>query len=72
LNQGVTNPAQLVDGALGGFHTAFAVGALLIVAAAISGLLIRDEDAAATIQSRSDDRAPVDSPPDAEAVPAGD
>ncbi len=36
--------------ALSAYHAAFFVGACLVVVAALSGLLIRDEDAAATIQ----------------------
>jgi hypothetical protein len=40
-------------GALAGFHAAFFVGSLLVTLAAFSGLLIRDEDAAATMMSRS-------------------
>jgi EmrB/QacA subfamily drug resistance transporter len=41
-----------VVGALGGFHAAFFVGTLLIVLAALSGLMIHDEDAAATMRPR--------------------
>jgi hypothetical protein len=41
-----------VVGALGGFHSAFFVGTLLIVLAALSGLMIHDEDAAATMRPR--------------------
>ena len=40
-------------GALQGFHAAFLVGAVLVTLAAASGLLVRDEDAAATMLSRS-------------------
>jgi EmrB/QacA subfamily drug resistance transporter len=41
------------DAALSGYHWAFAVGTVLIVCAALTGLLIRDEDAASTIRGRS-------------------
>lgn len=53
LNRGVTDPALLTHGALSGFHAAFLVAALLVVAAALSGLLIRDQDAAASMRPRS-------------------
>ncbi|MEY2403012.1 MAG: hypothetical protein QOD38_563, partial [Acidimicrobiaceae bacterium] len=41
-----------------GYHFAFLVGAILVALAALSGLLIHDEDAASTMQSR----APQDDP----------
>jgi EmrB/QacA subfamily drug resistance transporter len=50
LNAGVTNPAAMAQGALGGFHAAFLVATLLVVVAGISALLIRDRDAASTIR----------------------
>ncbi len=40
-------------GSLAGFHAAFLVGALLVFCAAFSALLIRDDDAAATMSSRA-------------------
>jgi EmrB/QacA subfamily drug resistance transporter len=49
---GVHDPAGLAHGALSGYHWAFALGTVLVALAAVSGLLIRDEDAASTIQSR--------------------
>src|SRR4029079_9001885 len=52
-----TGPA----GALSAYHAAFFVGACLVVLSALSALLIRDEDAAATIagRRRAIDTAPV-------------
>lgn len=44
--------AHTGPGALTGFHTAYAVGAVLVFFAALSALLIRDEDAASTMTSR--------------------
>ncbi len=41
------------SGALHGFHSAYLVGSLFVFLAALSALLIRDEDAAATMSSRS-------------------
>ena len=41
------------QGALAGFHAAFLIGAVIVTFAALSGLLIRDEDAAATMTSRA-------------------
>jgi EmrB/QacA subfamily drug resistance transporter len=55
---GVTDPAALAHGALSGYRTAFLVGTLLVGLAALSGLLIHDEDAASTMLSR----APVEEP----------
>ncbi|MEY2469745.1 MAG: hypothetical protein QOF21_2443 [Actinomycetota bacterium] len=40
-------------GALAGFHAAFLLGAVIVTLAALSALLIRDEDAAATMTSRA-------------------
>jgi EmrB/QacA subfamily drug resistance transporter len=40
-------------GSLAGFHAAFLVGAVVVLFAAFSGLLIRDQDAAATMTSRT-------------------
>jgi MFS family permease len=57
-NTGVTDPHALARGALSGYHFAFLVGAILVALAALSGLLIHDEDAASTMQSR----APQDDP----------
>jgi EmrB/QacA subfamily drug resistance transporter len=48
-----------VSGALGGFHAAFFVGTILIVLAALSGLMIHDEDAAATMRARHDEPEPA-------------
>jgi EmrB/QacA subfamily drug resistance transporter len=48
-----------VSGALGGFHAAFLVGTILIVLAALSGLMIHDEDAAATMLARHEASEPV-------------
>jgi len=50
INAGVTNRLALADGALSGFHAAFAVATVLVLAAALSGLLVHDTDAAASIQ----------------------
>jgi MFS family permease len=50
---GLTEPAALARGALSGYHVAFFVGTVLVGLAALSGLLIHDEDAASTIQSRA-------------------
>jgi hypothetical protein len=52
-NAGVTDPAALAHGALSGYRVAFLVGTVLVGLASLSGLLIRDEDAASTIQSRA-------------------
>jgi EmrB/QacA subfamily drug resistance transporter len=53
---GLTDPAAIAQGTLNGYRTAFFVGTCLVGLASLSGLLIRDEDAAATMTSR----APVD------------
>jgi EmrB/QacA subfamily drug resistance transporter len=52
-NAGVTDPGALARGALSGYHLAFIVGTVLVVLAALSGLLIHDEDAASTMLSRA-------------------
>jgi predicted MFS family arabinose efflux permease len=49
---GVTDPHALAHGALSAFRLAFLVGAVLVALASLSGLLIHDEDAASTMQSR--------------------
>ena len=46
-------------GAIGGYHLAFGVGAVIVAMAALSALLIRDSDAASTMQSRAPDADPV-------------
>jgi EmrB/QacA subfamily drug resistance transporter len=48
-------------GAVSGFHAGFFVAALLVAVAAISALLIRDEDAASTMRQR--DHIPPEEPP---------
>jgi MFS family permease len=47
--------------ALSAYHAAFFVGACLVVAAAVSALLIRDDDAASTMEPRkpAPDAAPL-------------
>jgi len=55
---GVRDPAGLARAALSGYRVAFFVGAVLVALAAVSGLLIHDEDAASTMTSR----APKDEP----------
>jgi MFS family permease len=50
LNAGVTNPATLAHNSLQAFHAAFLVGAGLVAVGALTGLLIRDEDAASTMR----------------------
>ena len=52
-NAGVTDPRALAHGALSGYHVAFLVGTVFVALAALSGLLIHDEDAAATMLSRA-------------------
>jgi MFS family permease len=52
-NAGVIDPAAIARGALSGYHLAFLVGTALVALAALSGLLIHDEDAAATMLSRA-------------------
>ena len=54
---GVTDPVAIAHGTLSGYRTAFFVGTCLVGLASLSGLLIRDEDAASTMLSR----APLDS-----------
>jgi HK97 family phage portal protein len=53
-NAGVTDPAALARGALTGYRTAFLVGTVFVALASMSGLLIHDEDAAATMLSRAE------------------
>lgn len=50
LTAGVTDPADAARQAVAGFHAAYIVGAVMIAAAAISGFLIRDIDAAASMR----------------------
>jgi nucleoside permease NupC len=57
----VTDPRALAQGALSGYHLAFLVGTVLVVFAALSGLLIHDEDAASTILSRTQETIAEDS-----------
>ncbi len=47
-----TRHAHSIGAVVGGFHLAFFTGAVLVVLAALSALLIRDEDAAATMAPR--------------------
>jgi EmrB/QacA subfamily drug resistance transporter len=60
---GLTDPHAIARGALTGYHAAFLVGAALVALASLAGLLIHDEDAAATMRPRTPR-------PDAEAQPA--
>jgi hypothetical protein len=53
---GLTDPAAIAHGTLSGYRAAFFIGTCLVGLASLSGLLIRDEDAASTMTSR----APVD------------
>jgi EmrB/QacA subfamily drug resistance transporter len=46
-------------GALSGFHAAFLTGAFLVLCASFSALLIRDDDAAATMTSRAVAKEPA-------------
>src|SRR5262245_16183336 len=48
-----------VVGSLGGYHAAFFVGTLIVVVAGLSGLMIRDEDAAATMRRPEQQPEPV-------------
>jgi EmrB/QacA subfamily drug resistance transporter len=48
---GVTDPDALAGAALSGYHAAFLIGTVLVALAAVSGLLIHDEDAASTMRS---------------------
>jgi EmrB/QacA subfamily drug resistance transporter len=50
--EGVTDPAAIARGALSGYHLAFLIGTLMVMLAALSGLLIHDEDAASTMHPR--------------------
>jgi len=60
LTTGITSPGEAAQATLSGFHTAFAVATLLVFIAALSGLLIRDKDAAASIQQPlTDERVAV-------------
>jgi EmrB/QacA subfamily drug resistance transporter len=52
-NAGVTDPRALAHGALSGYHAAFLIGTVFVALAAVSGLLIHDEDAASTMLSRA-------------------
>jgi EmrB/QacA subfamily drug resistance transporter len=47
------------QGTLAGFHAAFLVGSVLVLFAAFSGLLINDDDAAATMTSRAQPAEPA-------------
>jgi EmrB/QacA subfamily drug resistance transporter len=47
------------SGALAGFHAAFFIAAGLVICAAVSGLLIRDEDAASTMRDPTKSDAPA-------------
>jgi hypothetical protein len=58
-NAGVTDPGALARGALSAYHLAFLVGTVLVVLAAVSSLLIHDEDAAATMPSRVTKESPA-------------
>jgi EmrB/QacA subfamily drug resistance transporter len=58
-NAGVTDPDALAHGALSGYHWAFLVGTFFVGLAALSGLLIHDEDAASTIRSRAPKEEPA-------------
>ncbi|MEY2424225.1 MAG: hypothetical protein QOI95_4292 [Acidimicrobiaceae bacterium] len=49
---GVTDPHAVARAALSGYRLAFLVGAALVALAAISGLLVHDEDAASTMRPR--------------------
>ena len=48
---GVTDPRALAHATLSGYHAAFLVGTILVALAAVSGLLIHDEDAASTMRT---------------------
>jgi EmrB/QacA subfamily drug resistance transporter len=56
--------AHTPQGALDGFHAAFFLGAVIVTMAALSGLLIRDEDAAATMAPRATKHQPESSSTD--------
>jgi MFS family permease len=49
LTAGLTEPAAIASARMSGFHAAFFVAMLLLIAAAFTALLIRDEDAAASM-----------------------
>jgi MFS family permease len=49
LTTGLRNASEIATARLDAFHTAFFVGAVLVFLAAISALLIHDEDAAASM-----------------------
>jgi predicted MFS family arabinose efflux permease len=49
-NAGVTDPNALAYGALSGYRASFLVGMALVALAALSGLLIHNEDAASTMR----------------------
>jgi EmrB/QacA subfamily drug resistance transporter len=50
---GKTDPHALAQGALSGYRLAFLIGAVAVGLAALSGLLINDDDAASTMTSRA-------------------
>jgi EmrB/QacA subfamily drug resistance transporter len=54
----VTDPAAVAHASLSGYRFAFAVGTVLVGLAALSGLLIHDEDAAATMAARPSKQEP--------------
>jgi CBS domain containing-hemolysin-like protein len=53
---GVTSANALAYGALSGYQAAFLVGTVLVALAALSGLLIHDEDAASTMRASHPER----------------
>ncbi|HYL51560.1 MAG TPA: MDR family MFS transporter [Acidimicrobiia bacterium] len=55
VNNGARSPLQF----LRGYHAAFFTAACLVACAALSGLLIRDEDAAATLRGRAGSTEPA-------------
>lgn len=58
LTNGITDPALAAQQAVGGFHAAFIAGAIMVGAAAIAGLLIHDDDAAASMRQPADVEPP--------------
>jgi EmrB/QacA subfamily drug resistance transporter len=56
FTRGVTSAAGVAHGALNGFRLAFGIADVLIACAAVSALLIRDADAAASMRPRTTDR----------------
>jgi EmrB/QacA subfamily drug resistance transporter len=50
FTSGLTDPTAIADARLDGFHAAFLTAAVLVFFAALSALLIRDEDAAASMR----------------------